>query len=157
MLVALLLISKPYLPPIAEALTLWVKVVIFLLAGSFTGFLSGMMGVGGGTIMVPAMVLVAGFTQYTAHGTSLLAMVPIGFAGAYTHWRLGNVSTGILPGLILGILLGSYLGGSLAHLLSEERLRLIFAVILLWTGIKNLRTPKSKPKEKDKPTDGPVD
>lgn len=101
MLVALLLISKPYLPPIAEALTLWVKVVIFLLAGSFTGFLSGMMGVGGGTIMVPAMVLVAGFTQYTAHGTSLLAMVPIGFAGAYTHWRLGNVSTGILPGLIL--------------------------------------------------------
>lgn len=148
-MVAVLLIIKPYLPQIGGSVTGWLKVIILLLAGGFTGFLSGMMGVGGGTIMVPAMVLLAGFTQYTAQGSSLLAMIPVGVVGAYTHWRLGNVNTSILPGLIPGILIGSYLGGSLAHLLPEVALRIIFAVILVRTGIKNLLTPKPKSKQKE--------
>ena len=148
-LVALLLIIKPYLPQIDGSVTGWVKIIILLLAGGFTGFLSGMMGVGGGTIMVPAMVLLAGFTQYTAQGSSLLAMIPVGVVGAYTHWRLGNVSTSILNGLIPGILIGSYLGGSLAHLLPEVALRIIFAVVLVRTGIKYLLTSKPKSKEKE--------
>lgn len=140
--VACLLFIKPYLSQINEPITGWLKILIFLLTGGFTGFLSGMMGVGGGTIMVPAMVLLAGFSQYTAQGSSLLAMVPIGMVGAYTHWRLGNVNTGILPSLILGILVGSYLGGSLAHLLPETALRIIFAVILIRTAVKNIRAKK---------------
>jgi len=140
--VSCLLLIKPFLSQIDEPITGWLKVVVFLLTGAFTGFLSGMMGVGGGTIMVPAMVLLAGFSQYTAQGSSLLAMVPIGAVGAYTHWRLGNVNTGILPGLILGILLGSYLGGSFANLLPETLLRIIFAIILIRTGLKNLKVAK---------------
>ena len=143
-LVALLLVTKPYLPQIEPTIE-WVKIAIFLLAGAFTGFLSGMMGVGGGTIMVPAMVLFAGFSQYTAQGSSLLAMVPVGLVGAYTHFRLGNVSTSILTGLIPGILVGSYLGGSLAHVLPEGALRVIFAIVLIRSGIKYLKTPKPKP------------
>ena len=79
-----------------------------LAAGVFTGFLSGMMGIGGGSIMVVAMVLLTGFSQYTAQGSSLLAMVPAGAVGAYTHWRLGNVVTKVLPGLICGIIIGTY-------------------------------------------------
>lgn len=146
-LVSLLLLLKPYLYHLAEPATGWLKILILLLTGIFTGFLSGMMGVGGGTIMVPAMVLLIGFTQYTAQGCSLLAMVPVGMAGAYTHWRLGNVSASILPGLIPGILLGTYLGGSLAHVLSEAALRLIFAAVLIWTGVKYLKTPKPQPED----------
>ena len=65
-----------------------------------------MMGVGGGSIMVPAMVLLAGFPQVLAQGSSLLAMVPAGAVGAHTHFRLGNVVRGLLPGLIPGILGG---------------------------------------------------
>jgi uncharacterized membrane protein YfcA len=101
-----------------------------------------MMGIGGGSIMVPAMVLIAGFSQYTAQGCSLLAMIPVGVVGAYTHWPLGNVQSNILTGLVPGILIGTYLGGSLAHILSEGTLRVIFAVVLVRTGINYLRTPK---------------
>lgn len=141
-LVSLLLLLKPYLPHVSEPTTGWVKILVLLLTGAFTGFLSGMMGVGGGTIMVPSMVLLTGFTQYTAQGSSLLAMIPAGGVGAFTHWRLGNVSASILPGLIPGILIGTYLGGSLAHILSEGALRIIFASVLIWTGIRYLRAPK---------------
>lgn len=141
-LVSLLLVLKPYLPHVSRHITGWLEILILLLTGIFTGFLSGMMGVGGGTIMVPSMVLLTGFTQYTAQGCSLLAMVPVGIVGAYTHWRLGNVSTIILPGLVPGILIGTYLGGSLAHILSEGVLRIIFSAVLMWTGIRYLRTPK---------------
>lgn len=140
-LVTLLLLLKPYLSHLSDPATGWLKILILLLTGVFTGFLSGMMGVGGGTIMVPSMVLLIGFTQYTAQGCSLLAMIPVGVVGAYTHWRLGNVSTSILPGLIPGILIGTFLGGSLAHILSEGALRIIFAAVLIWTGVKYLRTP----------------
>ena len=91
--------------------------------------------------MVPSMVLLTGFTQYTAQGSSLLAMIPAGGVGAFTHWRLGNVNASILPAFIPGILIGTYLGGSLAHILSEDILRFIFAVVLIWLGIRYLRTP----------------
>ena len=138
--ISLLLLSRPYLSGLFDPFVGWGKVVVLLLTGIFTGFLSGMMGIGGGTIMVPSMVLLTGFSQYTAQGSSLLSMVPAGTVGAYTHWRLGNVEGHLLPGLIPGILIGTYLGGSLALLLPEEVLRMIFAVVLIWTGIRYLKT-----------------
>lgn len=138
--VSCLMLIKPYLPHVPGMDTGWPRIVVLLLTGVFTGFLSGMMGVGGGTIMVPAMVLLAGLTQHTAQGTSLLAMVPAGGVGAYTHWKLGNVRTNLLMGLIPGILIGTYLGGTLAHFLSDGTLRLVFAAVLIWTGAKYLIT-----------------
>jgi uncharacterized membrane protein YfcA len=115
-----------------------------LITGIFTGFLSGMMGVGGGTVMVPAMVLLAGIGQHTAQGISLLAMIPAGGVGAFTHWRLGNVTTNLLIGLIPGIFLGTYVGGTLAHLLPDNILRVIFAIVLIWTGFRYVKTPAPK-------------
>ena len=140
-IVSLLLLSKPYLSHMSSPAAGWTKITVLLITGVFTGFLSGMMGVGGGTIMVPAMVLLAGFGQHTAQGTSLLAMIPAGGVGAFTHWKLGNVRVDLLAGLIPGILIGTYLGGTLAHVLSEATLRIVFAVILIWTGVRYLRTP----------------
>ena len=143
-IVSLLLLSKPYLSHMSGPASGWIKIITLLLTGIFTGFLSGMMGVGGGTIMVPAMVLLAGFNQHTAQGTSLLAMIPAGGVGAFTHWRLGNVKSDLLPGLVPGILIGTYLGGSLAHILSEGTLRMVFAFVLIWTGARYLKTPAPK-------------
>jgi len=143
-IVSLLLLSKPYLSHMSGPASGWIKIITLLLTGIFTGFLSGMMGVGGGTIMVPAMVLLAGFNQHTAQGTSLLAMIPAGGVGAFTHWRLGNVNSDLLPGLVPGILIGTYLGGSLAHILSEGTLRMVFAFVLIWTGARYLKTPAPK-------------
>ncbi len=145
--ISLLLLSKPYLSHLSllsHPATGWGKAVALLATGVATGFLSGMMGVGGGSIMVVAMVLLAGYSQYTAQGSSLLAMVPAGAVGAYTHWRLGNVVTGVLLGLIPGIMLGTFLGGSLAHLLTEAHLRLVFAAVLVWLGIRDIRGAAKK-------------
>lgn len=140
---ALILLSKPYLTNLQhfnlEGLS---KIVTLLITGIFAGFLAGMMGIGGGTVMVPAMVLILNYGQHIAQGTSLLCMVPAGAVGAYTHLKLGNVIKGLLPGLILGIILGTYLGSNIAHALSEANLRIIFAIIIIWTGIRFLRTPK---------------
>ncbi|MGO9611647.1 MAG: sulfite exporter TauE/SafE family protein [Dissulfurispiraceae bacterium] len=148
-LVSLLLLLKPYLSNLAAPATGWLKVIVLLLTGLFTGFLSGMMGVGGGTVMVPAMVLLAGFNQHTAQGISLLAMIPAGGVGAFTHWRLGNVKQSLLPTFIPGILVGTYLGSTLAHILSQETLRIIFGAVLIWTGARYLSARDAKIKKID--------
>lgn len=146
LIVSALMLLKPYLGT-PQTLTVGAARTIVLLAtGAVAGFASGMMGVGGGAIMIPAMVLLAGFDQHVAQGTSLLVMVPAGGMGAYTHWKLGNVRTGILPGIISGVLVGTWLGGTFAQVLSDTVLRVIFAVLLTWTGIRYLRTrPASEP------------
>jgi uncharacterized membrane protein YfcA len=142
--VSVLLLFKPYLSNITGQAAGSAKNFILLTTGVFTGFLSGMMGVGGGTIMVPAMVLLAGFGQHTAQGVSLLAMVPAGGVGAYTHRKLGNVVPNLLPGLIPGIFMGTFFGGNLAHFLPDQILRVIFAFVLIWTGLRYVITPVSK-------------
>jgi uncharacterized protein len=140
--ISLLLLSKPYMSHLAflaHPAGGWHKVGILLACGAAAGFISGMMGVGGGSLMTPAMVLLLGFNQYTAQGSALLAMVPTGSMGAYTHWRLGNTVPWVLIGLVPGIFIGTSCGGSLAHLLSEADLRLVFAAVLIWLGIRDIR------------------
>jgi hypothetical protein len=68
-------------------------------------------------------------------------MVPAGAIGAFTHWKMGNVEKGILWGLIPGIILGTYLGGNFAYLFSDNILRLIFVVVILWMGIRYVKAP----------------
>ncbi|MCS7187142.1 MAG: sulfite exporter TauE/SafE family protein [Armatimonadetes bacterium] len=138
--VALLLALKPYFPHFHFSTTLAGKVFVLLIAGAFTGFLSGMMGVGGGLIMVPVMVLVVGLNQHTAQGTSLLVMVPTGAVGAWTHWKLGHVDWKIAPGLIFGVLIGTSLGARFAHLLPENHLRLIFVAFMVVMSVRYLLT-----------------
>src|SRR5512137_1320118 len=146
LVVAVLLLVRPWIAGPATDPGPWVRGAVLLATGVFTGFLSGMMGVGGGSIMVPAMVLLAGFPQVLAQGSSLLAMVPAGAVGAYTHFRLGNVVRGMLPGLIPGILLGTLVGSSFALRLPEPVLRLTFAAVLVWTGSKYLKSRPPAPK-----------
>jgi uncharacterized membrane protein YfcA len=139
--VSIIMLLKQYLPSLPPTSMSVSKILILLMTGGVTGFVSGLMGVGGGAILIAGMVLLAGFDQHTAQGSSLLAMVPAGALGAFTHWRLGNVETGLLKGLIPGIILGTYAGGSCAHLLPEFTLRIIFAAVLIWTGIRYLKAP----------------
>ncbi|MEN6437663.1 MAG: sulfite exporter TauE/SafE family protein [Syntrophobacter sp.] len=147
--VSILMLLKPYIPHLESFFpSQGSRIIILLVTGVFTGFLSGMMGVGGGTIMVPAMVLLLGFTQQAANGTSLLTMIPAGAAGAWTHYKFQNVQTNLLMGLIPGILVGGFLGGEIANNMPELYLRLVFAAVLIWTGLRYLRAcpPKTAPK-----------
>lgn len=142
--VSAIFLLKPYLVGDPRPVEMWIKIPVLLATGAFTGFFSGMMGVGGGTIMVPAMVLLAGLSQHTAQGSSLVAIVPIAIAGAYAHRKLGNSAAQLLPGLIIGALLGTYLGSVSALVMPENILRIIFGAVVIWTGARYLRTPKKK-------------
>ncbi len=140
---ALVLAAKPYLLSFSHA-TIGgpTKIVLLLAVGCATGFLAGMMGIGGGTVTVPALVLIFNYGQHLAQGTSLLCMVPAGAMGAYTHWRLGNVVHDLVPGLVVGIIVGTAIGSTTALVLPDATLRTLFAIIVCWTGVRFLRAPK---------------
>lgn len=140
--VGILLIAKPYLPYAASRPEGALEILLFLVTGLVSGFLSGLLGVGGGGIMVPIMVFLLGFSQVGAQGVSLLAMVPSGSVGAFTHWQLGNVRGQALWGLIPGIVAGSVLGSWVAHLVPDQELRIIFGVVQLLMAYHYLRTPR---------------
>jgi len=133
---SIFLLVKPYFPSMVYLTHGAYRILILLLTGAATGFISGLMGVGGGAVMISGMVLLAGFDQHTAQGTSLLAMVPAGIVGAFTYWQLENVEKNILWGLIPGIIIGTFTGGTAAHLLPELTLRVIFAIVLILTGLR---------------------
>jgi uncharacterized protein len=142
--IAVLMLLKPYLTTTQQGPATGPAVaIILLITGTIAGFASGMMGVGGGAVMIPAMVLLAGFDQHLAQGTALLVMVPAGSAGAYTHWRLGNMKTSVLWGIIPGVLVGTFIGGAAAHGISDGTLRIIFAALLIVTGVRYLRAGPS--------------
>ena len=136
---AAVMIIKPFLHSGGTTHSVYFNILVFLITGAATGFLSGMMGVGGGAIMIPAMVLLAGFGQHVAQGTSLLVIVPVGMVGAFAHHELGNVVKGCLPGLIPGILLGVFLGGHLAGFIPDTPLRLVFMAAIIFVGIRYIR------------------
>ncbi len=139
--IALSMVLKPWLPHVSIPLEGWEKVCVLLGAGLFTGLQSGIMGGGGGAISIPAMVLLAGFGQHVAQGTSLLVMVPAGATAAWTYWDRGNVDRGLLKGMIPGIFVGTFAGATLAGYLPDANLRYIFAGMLFWIGTRYLRTP----------------
>lgn len=117
----------------------WVGGICLGVTGFAAGFVAGLLGIGGGSLMVPGMVLLVGMGQHLAQGTSLLAMVPAAIVGTWTHVRAGTVAVRVLPALIPGILIGTSAGAACAHLLPEEWLRWIFAAFLVWMGVRDLR------------------
>ncbi|HKF25327.1 MAG TPA: sulfite exporter TauE/SafE family protein [Candidatus Acidoferrum sp.] len=110
-----------------------------LLTGLAGGIASGLFGIGGGTIMVPILVLLLGFTQHRAQGTSLVALIPptgllavvaYGKAG-YVDWRVGLL-------LIPGVFLGGIAGGNIARRVPAAPMRKIFAALMFLLGVYQL-------------------
>lgn len=96
-------------------------------AGATAGVLSGLFGVGGGLVMVPALVLLLGMAQHRAHATSLAAIVPIGLVGALVFGRADSVNVVAAVLLAGGSLLGVQAGTRAMGRLSNDRLALVFA------------------------------
>lgn len=126
----------------AVALSGGAAIAGYVVLGVAAGILSGLMGVGGGVILVPAMVLLFGFSQHAAEGTSLLVIIPTAIVGSvrhakngYTDWRLG---------MILGAagVVGAWVGASVALTLDAELLQRLFALFLLLTGAQLLRSSR---------------
>jgi uncharacterized membrane protein YfcA len=114
------------------------RVALAAAVGLVAGFLSGMFGVGGGILIVPALVLALGFEQRLAHGTSLAAVLPIATSGLVAFavedkvdWRVGAV-------LALGAIVGAVVGTYALHLLPHRTLTIAFAVLLIATAVRLL-------------------
>ncbi len=124
-------------------------IIILLAIGLIAGMLGGMVGVGGGIIIVPALVYFLGFGQQTAQGTSLgLLMLPVGILGFLQYYHSSIKAGTPINFTVIGILavafvVGSYFGSKLAISLPQGLLKKYFAILLLLVGIKMLFFDKS--------------
>lgn len=109
-----------------------------VVIGLAAGFLAGLLGVGGGILMVPAMVLVLGFDQHVAQGTSLLVIIPAAVTGSYTHHRNGRLVLRDAAFLAAGGVIGAVIGSVFALSIEDGLLRRLFAAFLLVTGVRIL-------------------
>lgn len=114
-------------------------ILVLLLIGVAAGFASGFVGVGGGIIIVPALVFFLGFTQHMAQGTSLALMLPpIGLLGFYNYYKSGN--TNITAALIIAaaFVLGAYYGSKISIGLDQRLVKRIFGAVMMLAAAKLL-------------------
>lgn len=124
-------------------------ILIIILVGIAAGILGGLVGVGGGIIIVPALVYFIGFSQKTAQGTSLgLIMLPVGIFGVLQYYKQGHVDFKVVGMLAIGFLAGSYFGSKFALSLPQETVKKIFAGLMIIIAVKMIFFDKEK-KEND--------
>ena len=120
-----------------------------LAIGLAAGLLAGLLGIGGGVLMVPAMVLITAFDQHVAQGTSLLVIIPAAAAGSVTHHRNGRLALRDAGAVAVGGVLGALLGSVAALSLDEELLRRLFALLILAVAARMLLTRRHEPQPRE--------
>ena len=110
---------------------------IIILIGLTGGVFSGLLGIGGAIIMIPALIYFAGFSQHTAQGTTLCAMVPpIGILAAIAYYRAGYADIKTAAIISAAFIIGAYLGSKIAISLNPHLLKKIFGFILLYISLR---------------------
>jgi len=105
--------------------------------GAVAGVAAGMFGIGGGLIIVPALVFFFGMTQHSAVGTSLGAiLLPVGALGAYVYWKNGNLQVVYSAWIAAGLVVGAFLGARLVQPVSDLALRRMFGVFLIAVAVR---------------------
>ena len=113
------------------------ELVILLVIGLLAGFTGGALGLGGGIIIVPALVFIMGLTQHQAQGTSLAVIVfPVAILGAYNYHKSGLINFKFVIVLALAFVVGSYLGSLMSVNLPEKILKKVFGFGLLALSLK---------------------
>lgn len=112
-------------------------IIILILIGLSAGIMSGFVGIGGGVVMVPAMVYILGLSQHEAQGTSLLLMLPpIGILAVMNYYKAGQVNIGYGVIIALAFVVGGYYGSKIALKLSPAMVKLIFGVLMLYVSFR---------------------
>jgi len=113
------------------------ELIILIVIGLAGGFISGSFGVGGGIVIVPALVFILGLTQHQAQGTSLAMMLaPIGLLAAWNYYRSGYINVKFAFILMIAFILGAYFGSLFAINLTDTWLKRLFGVLMVFVGIK---------------------
>ncbi len=111
--------------------------VLLLIIGLAAGIFSGLLGIGGGIIIVPALFFLIGLSQHSAQGTTLAMMVPpIGLLAAWTYYSKGFVDIKIAAVLCIGFFIGGFFGAKFATAIPEAILTRIFGVVFLLIAVK---------------------
>ena len=119
-------------------------ILILVTIGLAAGMLSGLIGVGGGIIIVPALVFFLGFSQHQAQGTSLgLLLLPVGILAVINYYNKGNVDLKVVGIMSIAFIAGGWLGSKLALRLPEDTVKRIFAIFLFYTAFKLLGWDKA--------------
>jgi uncharacterized membrane protein YfcA len=109
---------------------------LLLAIGLVAGVLSGIFGIGGGVVIVPALIYLAGFRQHQATGTSLAVLLPpIGIAATYEYYRHGNVDMRAAAFIAAGVLAGGWIGAVVANRVAGPYLRLAFGIFVVTLGV----------------------
>ena len=112
-------------------------VIILIIIGLCAGMLSGLIGVGGGIIVVPALVYFLGFSQHEAQGTSLgLLLLPVGILAVLNYYNKGYIDIKVVAIMCASFVIGGWLGSKLSLALPEEPVKKIFGIILIYTAFK---------------------
>jgi uncharacterized membrane protein YfcA len=113
--------------------------LILLAVGLAAGFLSGMVGIGGGIIIVPVLVYFLGFTQHQAQGTTLfMFLLPIGILGVMNYHKAGHVDFKTAFIIAITFVAGSYFGSKVAISLDQKMVKQIFGALIIILGAKML-------------------
>jgi uncharacterized protein len=111
--------------------------LLLILLGLAAGVLGGMFGIGGGIIIIPALVFIFGLTQHQAQGTTLAVLVPpIGLLAALRYYHSGNVKLGMAALICLGFFIGGWIGASFIQNISDQTLRKMFGIFLLLVSLE---------------------
>jgi uncharacterized membrane protein YfcA len=114
-------------------------IVILIIIGVLAGMLSGLVGVGGGLVIVPALVYFLAYSQKQAQGTSLaVLLLPVVVVSAFYYYKSGYMNVNAVPLIAVGFLFGGYFGGKLALVLPDATLKKVFAIVLILIAIKML-------------------
>ena len=110
---------------------------ILLALGLVAGILSGMVGIGGGIVIVPALVYFLGFSQHSAQGTVLfMFLLPIGILGVFNYWQAGHIDWKVACIMGSTFVLGSFIGSKTAIIIDQQMLKRIFGVIIFLLSLK---------------------
>ncbi|MDD5063513.1 MAG: sulfite exporter TauE/SafE family protein [Phycisphaerae bacterium] len=113
------------------------NIFLYILLGVIAGIFSGLIGIGGGIIIVPALVLLFGLSQHAAQGTTLALMVPpIGLLAALAYYKQGFVDLKIAAFVCIGFFVGGLIGAKFAVGIPEMVLKKIFGIVLLAVSVK---------------------
>lgn len=112
-------------------------IALLIIVGLLAGILSGFVGVGGGIIMVPALVWLLGYNQHQAQGTSLaVLMLPVVFLAVRNYWKAGMIDWKVVAVIAAAFVAGGFLGSKGALALPADTVKRIFGVVLLFVAIK---------------------
>ena len=125
------------------------SLAVFAATGALAGFLAGLLGIGGGMVLVPALIfsfeaqgVSPSVLTHLAIGTSLASIVLTSISSVRTHHAQGGVDIALFKRLAIGLVIGSWFGAQIAHALPARTLQLIIGIFAVWTGLRMFRGSK---------------